>query len=575
MVQPEKGGSGHTAPAVPAGAVSDPYEDDPLRLVPFADSVQHVYTDGSDVWEVWICRVPGWTVDVDLADTVANLSAIITPYFQWVSAGAYQPVFRAGGEVTSEDNIPTNPQQQDGLMAPLCQQAVSEATSGTANAALIVVAAGFNEGAGTAGAVCPEPPFSGCTTTYPQNFRYALVAAGTVTATPPQIPQWGVVAHEMGHALNWPHSYGGLNLLPGGNRIDQYDNPMDVMSGGALGAVPVGAIAYHRYAAGWIDPVRVVVHRAGTATYTLTANAGAGIQMIVIPIENERHFYVLGARRNVLYDATLPATGVEVYEVDQRSTVCNMPTGWPSHWPCFATLVRIAQNPAVQGTDGTAHVLAVGTTQALGDVRVTVDAANSNGFTVQVLADRPGFRFVDDDGNPHEANIEAIADLGITRGCNPPLGDRFCPAQTVTRAEMAAFLIRAMGEEANLPPFRGYFPDVSRGEWYTPYVERLYEVGVTTGFQDGSYRPAAPVSRAEMSVFLVRAFGLSGGLQPAIGLFADVPPDAWYASHAELIYRQGITRGCVADPLGYCPTVGVHRDEMASFQARALGVPQG
>ena len=52
----------------------------------------------------------------------------------------------------------------------------------------------------------------------------------------------------------------------------------------------------------------------------------------------------------------------------------------------------------------------------------------------------PSGRFVDDDGNAHEANIEAIAALGITEGCNPPLNNRFCPADNVTRGEMAVFL---------------------------------------------------------------------------------------------------------------------------------------
>ncbi len=55
----------------------------------------------------------------------------------------------------------------------------------------------------------------------------------------------------------------------------------------------------------------------------------------------------------------------------------------------------------------------------------------------------PGGTFVDDDGNPHEGAIEAIAAAGITTGCLP---DLFCPAAPVTRAEMAAFLVRALGQ---------------------------------------------------------------------------------------------------------------------------------
>lgn len=52
--------------------------------------------------------------------------------------------------------------------------------------------------------------------------------------------------------------------------------------------------------------------------------------------------------------------------------------------------------------------------------------------------------FVDDDSSVHEADIDAIATAGITRGCNPPANDRFCPDRAVTRAELATFLVRSL-----------------------------------------------------------------------------------------------------------------------------------
>ena len=48
--------------------------------------------------------------------------------------------------------------------------------------------------------------------------------------------------------------------------------------------------------------------------------------------------------------------------------------------------------------------------------------------------------FVDDEGNVHEENINRLAQSGMTLGCNPPEGDRFCPDDVVTRAQMASFL---------------------------------------------------------------------------------------------------------------------------------------
>jgi len=59
--------------------------------------------------------------------------------------------------------------------------------------------------------------------------------------------------------------------------------------------------------------------------------------------------------------------------------------------------------------------------------------------------DMGGTRFTDDDGSVFEMNIEQLAVAGITRGCNPPVNDRFCPESVVTRGQMAAFLHRTVG----------------------------------------------------------------------------------------------------------------------------------
>jgi hypothetical protein len=54
--------------------------------------------------------------------------------------------------------------------------------------------------------------------------------------------------------------------------------------------------------------------------------------------------------------------------------------------------------------------------------------------------------FVDTVGNTFQADIQALAAAGITRGCNPPVNDRFCPEDDVTRGQMAAFLNRGLLE---------------------------------------------------------------------------------------------------------------------------------
>ncbi|MDX2344669.1 MAG: hypothetical protein QNL12_13580, partial [Acidimicrobiia bacterium] len=69
-------------------------------------------------------------------------------------------------------------------------------------------------------------------------------------------------------------------------------------------------------------------------------------------------------------------------------------------------------------------------------------------FLVRALKltdDGGGNAFVDDDGSIFESDIAKLAASGVTRGCNPPVSDRYCPTETVTRSQMAAFLHRALG----------------------------------------------------------------------------------------------------------------------------------
>ncbi len=51
--------------------------------------------------------------------------------------------------------------------------------------------------------------------------------------------------------------------------------------------------------------------------------------------------------------------------------------------------------------------------------------------------------FIDDNGSIYEPDINRLAQAGISKGCNPPDNDRYCPANTATREQIAAFLRRA------------------------------------------------------------------------------------------------------------------------------------
>ncbi|MEA1902544.1 MAG: DUF3048 domain-containing protein [Actinomycetota bacterium] len=178
----------------------------------------------------------------------------------------------------------------------------------------------------------------------------------------------------------------------------------------------------------------------------------------------------------------------------------------------------------------------------------------------------PGGTYLDDDWNFAEGAIEALAAAGITNGCAP---EYFCPGRVLIRAEAAALIARVLQPE---PIDTGYYSDVDPAAWYAGDVNALSGAGIITGHTDGTFRPADPLSRAEMAQLLVRAFGNRiAEIYDAIG-FGDLPPEAVYADAVDTLARGGITAGCATNPARYCPNDPVLRDQMAMFMARVLGL---
>ena len=102
-----------------------------------------------------------------------------------------------------------------------------------------------------------------------------------------------------------------------------------------------------------------------------------------------------------------------------------------------------------------------------------------------------------------------MALLGITSGCSSEPVLQYCPESSVTRAQMAVFLIRAL-EEAQVASPTGIFSDVPSDHFAEGHIERVFELGITTGCSSDplQYCPDLSVTRAEMAVFIVRAFDL-------------------------------------------------------------------
>jgi peptidoglycan/xylan/chitin deacetylase (PgdA/CDA1 family) len=170
----------------------------------------------------------------------------------------------------------------------------------------------------------------------------------------------------------------------------------------------------------------------------------------------------------------------------------------------------------------------------------------------------------------HAASITSTKALGITQGCGV---DRYCPADPVSRAQMASFLTRAFGLPAGpIDVFRDVEPDST----HATSIGSVFGAGITEGCRaDGpDYCPLDPVSRAQMASFLARTLELPDGPSDA---FVDVAPGSPHAAAIGATQQAGITQGCstAAGTSTFCPDQPVTRAQMASFLVRALGADGG
>jgi hypothetical protein len=207
-----------------------------------------------------------------------------------------------------------------------------------------------------------------------------------------------------------------------------------------------------------------------------------------------------------------------------------------------------------------------------GDAYVNVHTNSNPGGEIrgQVVAENippPGSgTFVDDDGNLHEGNIEAIAAAAITLGCQAPPEAKYCPSDSITRGQMAAFLKRTF----NLPSVGADRFNDDQGHMFEADINAIAAVGLTIGCgvpPTTTYCPDDPVTREQMASFLVRGLGLTQGA--GSDLFVD-DNDSVHENDIDILGTSGITMGCQAAPPKYCPLDPVLRDQMASFFARFL-----
>ena len=159
--------------------------------------------------------------------------------------------------------------------------------------------------------------------------------------------------------------------------------------------------------------------------------------------------------------------------------------------------------------------------------------------------------------------------LGITGGCavNPL---KFCPNDNVTNGQMAVFIVRAvMGGDNFTYSSTQHFSDVPPTHIFYTWIQKLYDLGYSTGCGSGLYCPDTNLTRAGAATLLIK--GRWTGLNTYFyynNVFTDVLYGDANASYIQALRDEGITAGCSVTQ--FCPTGLLTRGQAAVLLVRAL-----
>ena len=184
-------------------------------------------------------------------------------------------------------------------------------------------------------------------------------------------------------------------------------------------------------------------------------------------------------------------------------------TGPGRSWSDWDTLPGTARNLTLTGLSENAQH------------HVMIRAFNSAGSNLSFLSlgvspvpPAPYYWFSDDDGNVHEGAIEAIAAADIILGCREGL---YCPRDEVTRGQFASMLVRAFPDL--IPDNAEDFFSDDDGTTHESAINRLASAAVADACAPSRFCPADPLTRAQMATMLARA--LPGPGQPTRDYFSD------------------------------------------------------
>ncbi|MDD9271045.1 S-layer homology domain-containing protein [Paenibacillus sp. GCM10023248] len=175
-----------------------------------------------------------------------------------------------------------------------------------------------------------------------------------------------------------------------------------------------------------------------------------------------------------------------------------------------------------------------------------------------------GFYFTDMQKHWAQDAVLAAANRGWMLG---PAADRFAPDAALTRAEAATIMVRVLGLEGESAG-SGSFTDVPATHWAWQDIQLAKKGGLIEGISADRFAPDQIMTREQMSMLLSRALHLtSQGGSASAKRFSDVPADRWSAEAIAAMSSNGLVDGFANGT--FRPGASLTRAEMAALLSRA------
>ena len=143
------------------------------------------------------------------------------------------------------------------------------------------------------------------------------------------------------------------------------------------------------------------------------------------------------------------------------------------------------------------------------------------------------------------------------------------PNAGITRAEVATIFFRLLtnGARERFWSESNAYSDVAAGSWYNIAVSTLSNMGILGGYEDGTFRPNASITRAEFAKIAVSFFDWADVY--AVNSFVDVRDSAWYANYVAVAAEIGLIEGYGGNV--FRPDATITRAEACTIINRTLG----